>query len=471
MSKLTGKSISSSIQQRVDECSNEKRVASRDLSEIQREILDLERSQSQQLALIGKAHLAEVIAKRVNAVAPELARMFDEREAAITKLTKEQKKAHENANLLPGLMRAADQVLYRERNLLNEAYASSQPLIDARAALQAATQSCDADRRAADASLVESRQKLVDYHSSAYFQHLLGRGFGTTQYRGGFFLAWADAWIARKINFVEAKRNYETLQHLPDAARADADASIAAKEKASAVVKSLLADIEAKSGVEKASKDREAAHAKQAENEALVARLQDEAYSFKQLQDDYYEKMSGALRQILKGMSESELRIFVTATASREDDAALDNLLKAQGKILSLRRDEIAAQAEVERLAAQYRRASRLREVFEEGGYDKGRRVYNSDFDVDQMMTGFILGQLTQSSLDSMVRNSSFIEPEPARYTPPSPPGYISPSSTPSWSNSNDDDSSRRSTSSYSNAETIGGSDSSSPGYSNSETF
>lgn len=469
MSKTTGKSISSSIQLRVDGYSAEAKQAARQLNTIRGQITDLERSQDQQLLTIGKSHLSEVIAKRVQGCTHELRTIFQQREAALDVAVSAHREASEQGVSLRQAAEGADQAFYRTQNQLNQAYEASPELKQARLAAKDAGLRSDADRRSSEAALVESRQKLTGYTNSVAFMHLLEREFGTSSYSGSLLFAWGDRWLARQINFGEAKQNYQLLLNLSDASKAASQASLDMKAAALAKVKALETEISEASGLSAADSERKRTHSAQDMNNSRINVLEQKIGEFQRLRDSQYADMKDRLSVTLKHMSYDDLRTFVTATPTTEDDAALEALLKARRNLQELRANETDAKAEVDRLEAMHQQAKKLMRHFESEGFDGKRRVYDSSFDVDSMMTGYLMGSISQSMIDQMVRNSSMVEPEPQAYTPP--PSYEEPrssTSSSSWSNSNDGD--NRRSGGFSNTDQFGGSEPS-KGYSNTDQF
>lgn len=473
MSKITGKSIRSSIQLCVDGYSDEVRQAERQLNAVRNQISNLVDSQEQQLLSIGKVHLAEMIARRVQGCTPALHQLNQRRDVEIGLVEGAFREARERSESLRLRAEEADQVRFRALASLDETYASNPDLKQAKREAQEASLRSDADRRASEAALSESWNKLSSYNSSAAFMHLLNRNFGTPEYVGSLLFAWGDRWLAGKIAFDEAKANYQYLQGLPEVAKEAANASLKAKEAANSKVARIKLELELASGVSAADKARDKAHADFEMGAAQMREFERRINEFSRLRDPQYAEMLERLKGILSGMSYEELRIFVTATPTTEDDVALQGLLSDRRTLQDLRAQEIELKSKVDQLEASYQQAKKLIRHFESQGYDAKRRIYNPGFDVDALMTGYVLGNLNQRMLDNMVLNSSTVEPEPQAYTPP--PSYSEPSrsseSGSSWSNNKDDDDDRRRNSKdFSNADTFGGSNSSN-GYSNSDQF
>ncbi|MBI6885846.1 hypothetical protein [Pseudomonas putida] len=434
MSKTTGKDIYNDLSSQVEDYSGNARKASRRLESIQSEIADLKRSQAQQIAIIGSEHLAGVMAGRVQAVKPEIQQIFVEREKLIEAAERDYRSAVATANGLAFDVSTAMQKVAQEEGLLKSALANNDELRKAAKTKDDAELAYNFAQRAADAAMVESRQKLEGYRVSRSFNYLLDRGFGTRRYQSGYVFTWLDGWLARRINFVEAKQNFETLTHMPDASRERAAELMSAQTVAIMHYNGLVSLIEKRSGVAAAKSALKAAQSQKDRTDEVVERTKRTRDAFSAKRDNHYADMKSRVTKALEAMSSEQMRILVLATRGNEDDVALAKLVADKSTIVQLGIDEQVAQAEYDRLSVQSRRAKDALEYFERQDYDGKRRVYDRSFDAEALLAGYVLGHIDQSRMDSMIRSSSRVEPEPQ-------PEPVRQTTTSSYSSSDDDDS------------------------------
>lgn len=66
-----------------------------------------------------------------------------------------------------------------------------------------------------DRAIEEEQTKVIPYKEDKLFMYLLGKGFGSSSYRGGIWSSKIDAWVARLISFKKKKADYDHLHKLP----------------------------------------------------------------------------------------------------------------------------------------------------------------------------------------------------------------------------------------------------------------
>ena len=69
----------------------------------------------------------------------------------------------------------------------------------------------------------EADEKLPAYQNSRLFMHLAERNYGTLDYRAGWLAARWDRWIARLIDYPQAKRGYDFLRSMPELMAAEVE--------------------------------------------------------------------------------------------------------------------------------------------------------------------------------------------------------------------------------------------------------
>jgi hypothetical protein len=78
----------------------------------------------------------------------------------------------------------------------------------------------------------DREKKKVPYESDRLFLYLWRRKLGTSEYASGFLVRWVDEWIARLVNYREARANYAMLIEIPARLRAHVEGLAAAAEEA-----------------------------------------------------------------------------------------------------------------------------------------------------------------------------------------------------------------------------------------------
>ena len=78
----------------------------------------------------------------------------------------------------------------------------------------------------------DREKKKVPYEGNRLFLYLWRRKLGTSEYKSGFFVRFVDEWIARLIDYREARANYAMLNEIPARLRAHVKGTRSAQEAA-----------------------------------------------------------------------------------------------------------------------------------------------------------------------------------------------------------------------------------------------
>jgi hypothetical protein len=273
-----------------------------------------------------------------------------------------------------------------------------------RAKLEAAEQS-DAVADLAEKKAAEARTDRADkgkpYEADPLFMYLWQRGYGTGRYAAAPLTRMLDKWVARTVDFEPLRRNYWMLSELPARfdehavrMRSAADADVAA-------VRDLERAAAAAAGVpERASALTAAAEALAAidrdieAKDAEIAALVDKRGRFASGDDELTHRAMGVLSDMFRKEQMRTLRERANRSASREDDAAVDQLTV-------IRADKPRLEEEVARLKtlhdAHAERTTKLEDVrkrFKEERYD----AVTSEF-MNSALIATLLSQLLSGAI------------------------------------------------------------------------
>jgi hypothetical protein len=325
----------------------------------------------------------------------------------------------------------------------------------------------------------ECSGKVQAYNNDPFFMHLHGTGFGTDHSTGKWLFRGLDAWLASRINYVQSAHNYKLLLDLPAKAR---EALQSAQEQHEALldeIEKVVDQIEEASGMNQAEVRLESASQRLKEREQAMKSLKEKVAAHDAGADEPLKKILAVISKAMESMSLQTLDRLTGETENREDELALStyrSLVEGETRL----RGEIAnMQNRHENAVARYKRASNLQEFCDDRGLDSSKRVYDSNFNFQNMVEGYMAGQIEQSMLGQQLERQSEVirerAPEPTYngYNTgggsSSGGGYSSPSR-------NDDDDSYKSKSSISDSDSSYKSNDSissndSGGYSSGETF
>lgn len=318
-------------------------------------------------------------------------------------------------------------------------------------------------------TVLECKRKLPAYEQDPLHQYLVGREYGTPQYKRTGIVRYLDRWIANLCNFDANRPNEMMLRTMLESIetgsrerverltvlRANLDARVAVVEKAN--------DIEGlQHRVAKLEKDTEA---QKKRANSIHAKLDEYA----EKRDVRYVKARELMAAFLRTETPAELTRRVSLTPDTADDDLAREVMTLQQKLKEHKTaysDLHAARAAAEK---DYQRAKNLERELRSNSYTSSRYEYSRGLDLSDLVVGYMAGRMSLDSATAQVRQH---RQEVEEYTYPtssrsssstSSSGWSSSRSSSSWSSSSSDSSSSDSFSSSSSF----GSDS----YSTSDSF
>ncbi|MCA9241442.1 MAG: hypothetical protein KDA37_14635, partial [Planctomycetales bacterium] len=177
----------------------------------------------------------------------------------------------------------------------------------------------------------EANEKLPAYKKSRMFQYLLERGYGTPDYKKRGLTRRLDKWVAKLVDFHNSKQSYDFLRVTPEMMaaevsrrRAEFDGLMEQVEQIQRTHSDAIGLTDAlKQGVE-AGERRDALVAKinqeQQERDDIEAELKYLASDH----SEFYQQAVARMKRFLSSLEESALDRHARSTASRQDDALVD---------------------------------------------------------------------------------------------------------------------------------------------------
>lgn len=181
--------------------------------------------------------------------------------------------------------------------------------------------------RKVEIALKDMADKSVPYKADKLFIYLYERGYGTTEYKAGFFARFMDAWVARIIKYEDARVNYWNLNEIPKRLQQHANKAIQAADDAHMEVQQyeLAQLVDAGTEELKVALDvqREALDSFDDEMEQAEDKLNgklDERARFSAGEDDYLQRSVKCLSDALKHQHLQSVHKYVQATMTPTDD-------------------------------------------------------------------------------------------------------------------------------------------------------
>jgi hypothetical protein len=292
-------------------------------------------------------------------------------------------------------------------------------------ALQAEEQLHRNEQRVAEIER-EAAEKIPYYEQSRLFRYLYDRGFGTTEYQASGLTRGIDSWVARLIDFGNARIGYDYLRKTP---KLVAEEVARRREQ----FNQLMQQVEA---IQHAQADKAGLTAVLEEGEALgdkrdllvqeIKRLREKAQSLQQAlaglarsQNEFYTEAIGRFSDFLGATKLTILQKRASETPEAVDDALVSELagLNQQNEDLTRHLDELAesravaerAQEGLDLVAQRYRQAN----------FDSQRSYFDGDFDIASLLSRFREGALDADNLWRAIQSAQQFRPHWVESTSP----------------------------------------------------
>ncbi len=321
--------------------------------------------------------------------------LVSERDSAATRLA-------DAETALADLLASVDADLQKDDSYLG-ASAATQAAIDMAANAEGKASQAETDRR----------EKGKPYQADELFMYLWDRGYGTSEYKAGFFARFMDGMVARHLRYETARRNYSMLNEIPRRLRRHTERL---EQEAAAKVEALNAlerAAEVAAGIENLEQNRDTCQALCVQldkdindAETAYAKMLKAREEFSSGKDPWFTKAMDVLVRNFKAEPIPQLREEAQATRGYEDDKQVQELAE-------LREDRARLQQQFDdRRELHGRRQGRLRDLASVRERYKGRQFDSVDSVIDdrgniEMMLGeFLRGLISSDRLWSSIRHS-----------------------------------------------------------------
>ncbi|WP_274644331.1 hypothetical protein [Pseudomonas serbica] len=477
MSKVNGTVVKERLESLVEQAALEERTAKNSLKSGQTQLAQTEEKMAAQLGVMARVHLQTLIAgnTRLHPITQEVATLLSERKAGFEAAKAEVGTAEEAVEQADVALRTAHQTLASREAQLRKDLESHEGLKDLRGQIGELSNAVNEKEELLENITNECVEKSKAYREDRFFMHLHNIQYGTENSTSKWLFRGFDNWLAQRINYTQAQQNFKFLYELPVRAN---EALTLARQQLETVqykIQEIVDQIEESSGQNQAEVRLESAEKRLKERQDALKAVREAVDLHTTCGDQAYKQILAVIGKAMDGMSLQTLDRLTGETDNREDELALSSYRSLYESGTRLRGEIAAMQNRHENAAYRYKRASSLQEYCDDQGLDSSKRIYNSNFNLQSLVDGYMIGQIEQSMLGRQLETQSEVirerAPEPS-YTPPTSSGYSS-----GYAASGGDDDNRRyrnndsissSESTYKNSDSISDNNSS---YSNGETF
>ncbi len=265
-----------------------------------------------------------------------------------------------------------------------------------------------------------ARRKLAEFEANPLFVYLSRRAYGSEGYHS--ILSPLDSLVAKKVNYAEASANYSYLKDTTQKLEARIAERQATVKSLVAGVKKIEAEASDRSGLTKVIQEGQLLGSNRSgiievmqKAEAEEAKYSSERADLDTSKDPYHIVAISILKDYLKGVKIGELKVAARDTPDIRDDNLVDRVEAIDAQVRAIKDASKQAIADKSRLVKQMSGVQSLLSNFSSRDYDSGRSYFDSRFNVDNLIDGYVAGTYSINQVWSQV--SSFQHFEQPAYT------------------------------------------------------
>jgi len=284
-------------------------------------------------------------------------------------------------------------------------------------ALNAKVDSLEAQAEAAEEKATHSEadrdEKSKPYLADNLFVYLWNRGYGTSAYRAGPIARMGDAFVARVVQYEQARQNYFALTEIPKRLRAHAerlkeDLAVAEAALVAFERKALEADgiVQLEKEHERAVEALEAQDAEIADLEQQLAAIDQERQAL--LDDTSNAGLGGALAELSAALQRDDLRVLLREaleTPTPDDERIVQQLQANAARLEQLEGEVDETRRTMITIAKRRAELERSREDFRRSGYERGGGTFINEKLIGDVIGGIIGGVLSSKELRDALRS------------------------------------------------------------------
>ena len=259
----------------------------------------------------------------------------------------------------------------------------------------------------------DMNQKAQPYKEDELFMYLWGRGYGTTEYKGGLMTRFMDGWVARVIKYEPARVNFWNLNEIPKRLNDHAELVAAIADEQHMVLQQLELDALANGGVKDIEKTLESSretldkHDDELEEKehALNVELEERA-RFVAGEDEYMQRCLNRLTQVLEHKDLNAIHHYVRQTNSPTDDKLVIELQALDDRLDTVRDDLADVRNMHDKKINKLKELEQVRRNFKNSRYDDVRSGFGNEAMLATMLGQFIEGLASGSDLWRVIQRN-----------------------------------------------------------------
>ena len=265
----------------------------------------------------------------------------------------------------------------------------------------------------------EAEQKLPAYEDSKLFMYLVNRKFSTSNYEETGLTAKLDAWVAKIVNFAEAKKNYDFLRAMPEMMKQEVAKRQADLEKVVSVMREFENVVEKKYGLpeiiatgKSLEEQRKKAQTEVESNDSQYNRYTEERKQIDGKKDPYVTEAIKNLKTLLKGESIQELKARARETPGTEDDRLVVKIEEIDAEVRRLKDAAKQAQQDRDETEQKLRGLKDIERNFTSNDYESSRSRIDDGLNINQLLLGYLAGTYSSSHVNTKIASSQHFKPK-----------------------------------------------------------
>ena len=422
------------INQYLVNAGEEVKVVHRQLEELNQRRDEVNRQSSEAYRELAQFRLDELTASRVSTHLDDTDRallaILDRRQKALSVLEESVDQLEEKlaamieertrtVDVRDDLIKQVDELVseVKAELELQDAYRDQEQLVS-----EAATRAEQAESKANQAE-ADRDEKGRPYREDPKFMYLWKRRFLKPDYSGSGLIRMMDGWVAKLINYTDARSNYFLLTELPLRLRqhADRQAQIAREELDR--IHALEAEAMKDENLVKKKNELEAAQKSVEKMEAEIETEEKQLESFLQQRSDFSHSRDEHSQQAiqlqvseLKNDSLADLYSMAQRTPKPDDDVSVSRIRDLQREDQRLANEIKQLRAEEAKRQKSHQELDELRRRFRRRNYDSRHSHFPGGFELAILLGRLLAGRMSGGGVwDQIRRNQRFRRPRAPR--------------------------------------------------------
>ncbi len=265
----------------------------------------------------------------------------------------------------------------------------------------------------------DAKRKLQAYTSNELFMYLVGRNFGKPSYSHKGLIRNRDMNVAKLVKWEEHKKDYDCLIMMPKLMQAEIDKRQEGYRKVASEFNRIIKEIQDNYGLtkvikeeEKLIEDRKRILSEIEQKEEMCQKFSKERKELDSTKGDYHQRAIQKIKDFLKGDVITGLKKIAMETPDQRDDDLVDKISQIDLEVRSLKDNAKQTILSRDTVSQKLNDLNHILSRYRSNNYDGSRSYFDSSFNMDSLITGYLLGRTSSHSVWSGIESSQRFKSE-----------------------------------------------------------